>query len=336
MRTTRTRAGEPSADPLAQLGLSPAQTALYTAVLRLHRAGLSEIAAAADTPPEEIEGELAGLVRLGAVHEQAGEYLARHPAAAIGRLIAARLDRLAEESRQIDEVLASIDGLTDQYDAGRDHQTETFPIEFVSGADELYESIVGLALQSPPADLVSAIPDQRTMNDFVQKYADPWIKALDDGLLSARAVIPAESLAVPGVKEALERLTQAGAGVRVLDRVPSWFFALGREAAGLPADWGGSMPGSAYNCYLVRAPSVVDALRALFDALWARATPVRYPPGAVQVLRLASQGLCDDTIARLLNLSVRTVRTRFAEAMTELGVQSRFQAGVEATRRGWL
>ncbi|WP_246238613.1 response regulator transcription factor [Acrocarpospora corrugata] len=85
-----------------------------------------------------------------------------------------------------------------------------------------------------------------------------------------------------------------------------------------------------------QAPIVVDALRALFEALWARATPLRYPPGAVQVLRLASQGLCDETISRVLNLSVRTVRTRSAEAMSELGVQSRFQAGVEATRRGWL
>ncbi|GAA0387200.1 hypothetical protein Acor_25070 [Acrocarpospora corrugata] len=127
MRTTSTRAGEPSADPLAQLGLSPAQTSLYAAVLRLHRAGLDEIALAADTPLDEVAGELAGLVRLGAVDEQAGEYLARHPAATIGRLIAARLDRLAQESRQIDDVLAAIGGLTDQYDAGRDHQTCTSP-----------------------------------------------------------------------------------------------------------------------------------------------------------------------------------------------------------------
>ena len=37
-----------------------------------------------------------------------------------------------------------------------------------------------------------------------------------------------------------------------------------------------------------------------------------------------------------LGLSLRTVRRRVADLMTELGADSRFQAGVEAARRGWL
>ncbi|NAS25567.1 LuxR family transcriptional regulator [Herbidospora sp. NEAU-GS84] len=325
-----------SADPLERLGLTRAQTAVYETVLRLHRATLPEIAEAADEPADEVAVRLAGLVRLGAVDEQAGEYLARHPAAAIGRLIAARLDRLAEESRQIDAVLASVGGLTLTYDAGRDYQDRRFPVELVNGADELYESVIGLALQSPPSDLVTAIPDERSLTDFIRKYADTWIEALKSDLLSARAVIPASALAMPGMRDSLDRLAAAGAGIRVLDRIPSWFFAIGHDAAGLPADWGVSLPGSAYNCYLVRAPIVVGALRALFDEMWQRAVPVRPAPGAVQVLRLASQGISDDTIARRLGVSVRTVRARFADAMAELGAQTRFQAGVEAARRGWL
>ncbi|MEU8383793.1 LuxR C-terminal-related transcriptional regulator [Streptosporangium sp. NPDC048865] len=52
--------------------------------------------------------------------------------------------------------------------------------------------------------------------------------------------------------------------------------------------------------------------------------------------RLAAQGVPDEMIARQLGLSVRTVRARFADAMAELGAQSRFQAGVEASRRGLL
>ena len=58
--------------------------------------------------------------------------------------------------------------------------------------------------------------------------------------------------------------------------------------------------------------------------------------GVIQVLRLAGQGVPDEMIARQLGVSVRTVRSRFADAMAELGAQSRFQAGVEASRRGWL
>ncbi|MFD2355885.1 helix-turn-helix domain-containing protein [Nonomuraea ferruginea] len=48
-----------------------------------------------------------------------------------------------------------------------------------------------------------------------------------------------------------------------------------------------------------------------------------------QVVRLAAQGLSDEAIARHLGVSVRTVRTRFAEAMTELGGRSR------GSRRVW-
>ncbi|MCT9928664.1 LuxR C-terminal-related transcriptional regulator [Planotetraspora sp. A-T 1434] len=330
MSTTR------NADPLEALGLTQDQTVLYTTVLKLHRATLAEIAYSVDQPADDVLDRLTRLVRLGAVEEQDGKYLARHPAAAIGRLVAERLDRLARESRQIDEALASVGRLTHHYDAGRDYQSGRFAVELVSGADELYESVVGLALQNPPADMVFAIDDRRTMSDFAEKYTGPWIQAIKDGVLSSRTVIPVSVMTAPGVREVCDRLIEAGAGIRTLDRVPSWFFALGEDTVGLPAEWGDPLPEHAYNCSLVRAPIVVAALRSLFEELWARATPVESPNGAHQVLRLAAQGLSDESIARHLGVSVRTVRARFAEAMAELGVHTRFHAGAEAARRGWL
>jgi DNA-binding NarL/FixJ family response regulator len=47
-------------------------------------------------------------------------------------------------------------------------------------------------------------------------------------------------------------------------------------------------------------------------------------------------GAKDEQIARALGMSLRTVRRRVAEVTHELGAQSRFQAGVEAVRRGWV
>jgi DNA-binding CsgD family transcriptional regulator/sugar-specific transcriptional regulator TrmB len=326
-------------DPFETLGLDPAQTALYAAVLRLHRATRTDLAQAMDGPVEKVGRQLDALVKLGVVDEQSGEYLARHPAAALGRVIAQRLDRLAEESRMIDSALGSIRGLIRDYDAGRNYQTGTFPVEMASGADVLYESVVGIAVQSPPMALLTAIPDERTMTDFVSKFADPWIDAQKRKLLTVQAIIPVSTLALPGVQDQLTRLIETGGRVRTLDRVPSWFMTAGPEVAGLPALWGGNLPDHAYNFYLVRTPIVVGVLHSLFKELWGRAVP---PPwgrggdGMVQVLRLAAQGVCDDSIARQLGVSVRTVRARFADAMAELGAQSRFHAGVEAARRGWL
>ncbi|MEZ5193477.1 MAG: LuxR C-terminal-related transcriptional regulator [Nocardioides sp.] len=93
---------------------------------------------------------------------------------------------------------------------------------------------------------------------------------------------------------------------------------------------------------LVRQPSLVSALRVLFEQLWERATPVtdvrvrrRRDARRLLVDHLAA-GEKDEQIARALGVSLRTVRRRIAAMMTELGVDSRFQAGVEAARQGWL
>ncbi|MEU6777785.1 LuxR C-terminal-related transcriptional regulator [Nonomuraea angiospora] len=326
-------------DPFETLGLDPTQTALYTAVLRLHRATRTDLAQAMDGPVEKVGRQLDDLVKLGVIDEQSGEYLARHPAAALGRVIADRLDRLAEESRRIDSALGSIRSLIRDYDAGRDYQSGTFTVEMVNGADVLYESVVGIAVQSPPMELLTAVPDERTMIDFARKFAELWIDAQERKLLTVHVIIPVSTLALPGVRDQLTRVLETGGKVRTLDRVPSWFMTAGPEVAGLPPYWGGNLPDHAYNFYLIRTPIVVGMLRTLFRELWARAVPLpwgRRSDGMVQVLRLAAQGMCDDSIARQLGVSVRTVRARFADAMSELGAQSRFHAGVEAARRGWL
>ncbi|WP_245764935.1 helix-turn-helix transcriptional regulator [Nonomuraea jiangxiensis] len=326
-------------DPFETLGLDPAQTALYTAVLRLHRATRTDLALAMDNPVEQVGAQLDDLVKLGVIDERSGHYLARHPAAALGRVIAERLDRLAEESRMIDSAFGSIRGLIRDYDAGRDYQSGSFMVEMASGADVLYESVVGIAVQSPPMTLVTGIPDERTMTDFARKFADPWVDAQERNLLTVHAIVPVSTLMLPGVRDQLTRLLETGGKVRTLDRVPSWFMTVGPEVAGLPSVWGGNLPDNAYNFYLVRTPVVVGVLRALFEELWARAVPLpwgRRGDGMIQVLRLAAQGMCDESIARQLGVSVRTIRARFADAMAELGAQSRFHAGVEAARRGWL
>jgi DNA-binding CsgD family transcriptional regulator len=331
MRTSR------NADPLESVGITRDQSVLYTAILKLHRATAAEIAEAVDEPADAVLARMDRLVRLGAVDEQAGEYLARHPAATIGRLVAERMNQLARESREIDQVLASIDHLTHHYDAGRDREAREFPIELVSGQDELFKTVTAHAVErGSPTSLVCVVPDRRTMSDFVEETSDKWLQAFNEGILSCRGIVPAAAMTVPGFREICERLNDAGTQIRTLNHVPSWFFALGDDTAGLPVQWGGSLPDHAYNCYLVRAPIVVAALRALFEELWARATPLASPTGTIQVLRLASQGMGDQCIARHLGLSVRTVRARFAEAMADLGAKSRFHAGVEAARRGLL
>ena len=69
------------------------------------------------------------------------------------------------------------------------------------------------------------------------------------------------------------------------------------------------------------------------------------PPGDVsrpptheeaQLLDLLRQGLKDRAIARALGIGERTVQRRLSRLMSTLGAKTRFQAAINAVRRGWL
>lgn len=55
-----------------------------------------------------------------------------------------------------------------------------------------------------------------------------------------------------------------------------------------------------------------------------------------RLLRLMRTGAIDETIARELGVSLRTVHRRITRLQVLLGVRSRFQLGVIACERGWV
>ncbi|KOX15339.1 hypothetical protein ADK67_41565 [Saccharothrix sp. NRRL B-16348] len=54
------------------------------------------------------------------------------------------------------------------------------------------------------------------------------------------------------------------------------------------------------------------------------------------LLRLMRTGAIDETIARELGVSLRTVHRRITRLQTLLGARSRFQLGVIACEQGWV
>jgi DNA-binding NarL/FixJ family response regulator len=99
---------------------------------------------------------------------------------------------------------------------------------------------------------------------------------------------------------------------------------------------------------IVRRSVLLDSLIALFESVWEHAVEVQpmsngelfasgTPAGELrQLAHLLAAGMTDSAIARQLGLSERTVRRRVKDLMDELGVDSRFPAGVRAVQRGWL
>jgi DNA-binding NarL/FixJ family response regulator len=55
-----------------------------------------------------------------------------------------------------------------------------------------------------------------------------------------------------------------------------------------------------------------------------------------ELLQLLQRGLKDRAIARALGIGERTVQRRLSRLMTTLGAKTRFQAAINAVRRGWL
>lgn len=91
----------------------------------------------------------------------------------------------------------------------------------------------------------------------------------------------------------------------------------------------------------VRSGPLVALLRAWFDLVWERSSPSDddenpLTPSEKAVLELQAAGHKDTAIARALGVHVRTVRRHAASILGHLGADSRFAAGVEAARRGWL
>ncbi|MEV0840324.1 LuxR C-terminal-related transcriptional regulator [Actinocatenispora sera] len=143
----------------------------------------------------------------------------------------------------------------------------------------------------------------------------------------------------PELSWILDGTRQAGGEVRLAATLPMKLLIADRSTALVPLDESGSA-----GVVLFRSSTVVGALVELFGNLWDRATS---HPGAPShaggltpyqrhVLTLLAASLKDEEIAARTHVSIRTVRRNVAAILDRLGVTTRFAAGVQAAKRGWL
>lgn len=144
--------------------------------------------------------------------------------------------------------------------------------------------------------------------------------------------------ALRAARATLEGHVKMGEQVRILPEVPVQLSLVGHDRALVATGVGDEQ-----RTLLVEHPTLVRIFVEYFDLLWNRAAPMpgpEYAPGRDDERRMLldqlAAGRRDEQIARTLGLGLRTVRRRVADLMVELGAESRFQAGVEAVRRGLL
>ncbi len=162
-----------------------------------------------------------------------------------------------------------------------------------------------------------------------------------------RVIYDRRSLEVPGQLEWLDTLTRAGEEARVLADVPLKLDLADDRLALVPLSL--DEPGVQMRLLVYPSP-LLKALSVVFEAMWKQAIPVlqvldehetldaepdELAPEARQLLALLAAGLKDAAIARQLGLGLRTVRRRISNLMGLVGAETRYQAGLQAARRGW-
>lgn len=328
-------AGDPSS-VLAALGLGRDAEQLYFRLVPVSGHTLVGVARLVQERPEGLLRALAPLQDLGLVALD-GERLVVPPLAEVlSELVRKESRRAATSAARLGELASAVPHLVaaatrpDVADL-----TEIRPLdgELSSGGDPF--ELLQLMLRTSRGDMLWLRPDAWAM-PRESRVSTLLAEAMATGRRS-RAIYPVRALTE--APDALRTRAQLGEQVRVMSEVPTRMFILGDAHAVLPEPLGFADEPRVH----VRQRSVVSALTLWFELLWSRAAPVpELESGHVRpderqfLLEQLMAGVTDEVIARKLGIGLRTVRRRISALMTELGVDTRFQAGVEAVRRGWL
>ena len=317
----------------AALGLTSAQERLYRQVLAATGTPLPQLAEGLLRTSDQLLEELGPLVQTGVVTVDAeGRLVVVAPPEAMGLVLAQHARSMMECSQQLHTMSRLLPELRGHGPVPPSDDAQPLDGEVVTGGDvpQLLADWIG----QTTGELLFLRPDQWRMPSESQ-MAIAVATAIQEGR-SARAIYPARALReAPAV---LVGRASIGERIRVVPEVPTRLAVIGDRVL-LP-----DPPGLANERLLtVRQPGLVEVVVSYFEALWDRAVAVpaldqgeATPDLNELLLRQLAQGAKDEQIARTLGVSLRTVRRRIAAIMVELGVDSRFQAGVEAVRRGWL
>ncbi|HEV2450834.1 MAG TPA: helix-turn-helix domain-containing protein [Streptosporangiaceae bacterium] len=325
---------------LEAVGLSVEQQAIYLALLEVSPATAAQLRDR--VPGVRVRPAIAALEGAGLVSRLTGQparYQPAPPDMALEVLVRAR-------EQELRQVRLEVTRLAERFQAGMDPVRPEEVVEVVSTRDatlQRWEQLQRSAQREvrsfdrPPYANEVAAPNQ------VER------ERLAAGI-SFRAVYARAGLDLPGRLDAMRAMVAAGEQARVTADLPVKMF-LADNAIGLIPLERRDRADAADSALVIHSSSLLDTLSALFEAIWATSVPVKFgddgtaetkssgeEPGEGQrtLLGLLAVGLTDEAIGRQLGWHPRTVQRHVRRLMSELGAQTRFQAGLQAVRRGWL
>ncbi len=322
---------------LGAIGLDEGQESAYRALVALGAAEVPDLAHRLTLPVPQTERTLRHLERHGLAAQSSarpGRWVAAPPGVALGAL----LTRQRHELEQA-ELAAAL--LAEEYRAEAAEPAVHDLVEVVQGASAVAHRFHQLRLgaQKEVCALVSGRPQVVTGTDNEAEDRAP-VRGVDH-----RVVIEREVLTLPsGIREASSALAR-GEQVRVTSEVPTQLVIADRTLAMVLLTAHGAQPAA----LVVHASGLLESLTGLFEAVWRESVPLRLGaagsaeesggvPDAtdLEILSLLLAGMTDASVAKHLELGLRTVQRRVKGLMELSGVTTRLQLGWHAYERGWV
>lgn len=321
---------------LAPLGLDRTSEDLYFRVVPASGHTLLGVARLVQLSLDHLLHDLAPLLELGLVQLDGKRLVVPPMAEVVSDLVqreAHLADTAAERLAALASVVPHLVAASTRPESGAVADVQPIDGELSSGGNPL--ELIGQMLRTSRGDMLWLRPDAWAMP------REPTVITMLAEVIAtgrrSRAIYPVRALTE--APDALHARARAGEQIRVISELPTRMFILGQDHAVLPEPLGFSDEPRVH----VRQRSIVSALTMWFEMLWAQAAPVPdFDTGEARpdlrrfLLEQLVAGATDEMIARKLGISLRTVRRRVATMMADLGVDTRFQAGVEASRRGWI
>lgn len=327
-----------AADPMARtsrlrvFGVGPQAEQTYRLVLRHGESTFESIADLVGRPLNEVRRELDQLSQLRLVRVADNVARPAPPDLALGRLVSEHQERLHAEDQALSQVRASISQYILDHESGQDGAWDPVLVDAIDVGDLI--GTMETLVHNSRGPLRFMRPDQWALPSGLRMDAIV-MEALEAGRTSL-TIYP--DVVREDVPESVQARAAAGEEVRVLPHVPARLAIFGTDAAILAEHFDRTEG----RRLVVRHHALVRSLIDLFDLHWSRGIAVAGlgAPAVTddnrQLLAMLADGAKDEQMARALGLSLRTVRRRVAALQNELGVRSRFQAGVESVRRGWV
>lgn len=254
-------------------------------------------------------------------------------------LVAARELRRHDDRRL--RVHRAESGLMDLYRFARLQHSARLDVELIDDRATVFERF--RKLQEGVREQVRAIdrPPYYWDETELARQQELQIRQMSAGI-SYRTIYQESTGDSSARSESMMRTVSHGENARVLTDPPIKLSVIDDEVGILALD----PPAGADDLLavlLVHRSELLSVLINVFESLWRLAVPInldRTDDGLGNrergILTMMASGATDDAIARRLGLSRRTVVRAVGKLLENLGATTRFQAGAQAARRGWL